>query len=655
MADRIILFSPLPPKQNGIADYVFEQLPYLARMFEVVVVIEDAAPLPPSLPATIKVLRLIEYQALQSQFLDVTHIYHVGNNPDHCYMIPVLMKVPGVLVLHDLSLHYLVDYQTLARGNVEAYIWSLWQQYGIAGKKLGGHLRDFGFKGQFMSYELKLNGGLIHASRHVIVHSRYAQRLLKSEWPEKKIDYIPHHLSPAMINYRSEQRTYFKEALGLSKDKVILTSLGFIGSAKQVASVLKALSTLKSQGHSFFYVLAGQYRPDEYDVKHDIRTYGLENDVWVTGYLSEDQFFVHLIASDVIVNLRYPYGGETSGTLTRALGIGRCCVVVDIGAFGEMPDDCAVKIPWDENFQTELTKKLQCLIESPAQRQCYEVNARLWIRQYQSIRETTRAYGSVIRQCAEEQQARGTDSRQQMSLSVSGMRQRFLSRKAIAERAECYVDELQGVIHDGGGYLWWIEGLLAQAEQSSQLLFLTSQSHPNHTAIEKLFGYSASNVESMVWQSFIDTPLGANCFESRQQILVILPVSVFRSDLLADLIYLNWQLQLGGDLVLSLQLDEGTRHLLQPEAWEECMHAAGFDVLTFHEALSGASSVSFQSDKLEWACRLRKVSHVVERFPAVWYGDEVDEVASSVRVLPGFEAKLAALENKYHGSSQHAA
>ncbi len=50
-------------------------------------------------------------------------------------------------------------------------------------------------------------------------------------------------------------------------------------------------------------------------------------------------------ACDIVLNLRYPTVGETSGSLQRALGLGKAVIVSDVGAFAELPDDVCLKVP----------------------------------------------------------------------------------------------------------------------------------------------------------------------------------------------------------------------------------------------------------------------------------------------------------------------
>ena len=55
-----------------------------------------------------------------------------------------------------------------------------------------------------------------------------------------------------------------------------------------------------------------------------------------------------MAACDVLVNLRYPTMGETSGSVIRALSLGKPLIVSDVGWFSELPDDAVLKVPVDE-------------------------------------------------------------------------------------------------------------------------------------------------------------------------------------------------------------------------------------------------------------------------------------------------------------------
>jgi glycosyltransferase involved in cell wall biosynthesis len=67
-------------------------------------------------------------------------------------------------------------------------------------------------------------------------------------------------------------------------------------------------------------------------------------------------------ACEVVVSLRSPTMGETSGTVVRALSLGRPLVVSDVGWFSELPDTVAVKVAPDEREVEMLAAELERLL-----------------------------------------------------------------------------------------------------------------------------------------------------------------------------------------------------------------------------------------------------------------------------------------------------
>ena len=65
---KLVIFCPLPPKPNGIADYLAEQLPYFVRNFDVMVVIENDSPQPEDIPNNVSVLYIEQYMWRRSEY-----------------------------------------------------------------------------------------------------------------------------------------------------------------------------------------------------------------------------------------------------------------------------------------------------------------------------------------------------------------------------------------------------------------------------------------------------------------------------------------------------------------------------------------------------------------------------------------------------------
>ena len=104
---KLAYFSPLLPHRSGISDYSEELLPYLARAAEITLFVDGFQP---SNHAVTSRFEICDYQK-QPDLIKLLEsfdavIYHMGN--DHRYhtgIFETMVKYPGILVLHDFSLH----------------------------------------------------------------------------------------------------------------------------------------------------------------------------------------------------------------------------------------------------------------------------------------------------------------------------------------------------------------------------------------------------------------------------------------------------------------------------------------------------------------------------------------------------------------------
>jgi SAM-dependent methyltransferase len=108
----------------------------------------------------------------------------------------------------------------------------------------------------------------------------------------------------------------------------------------------------------------GEKHPD-FQVDSLIRSLDLWGTVRVMGFTPIEDFAGYIAASDIVLNLRYPTVGETSGSLLRALGLGRAVVVSEVGAFAELPDDVCLKVPVGAGEEDLIFEYMNLLVSRP--------------------------------------------------------------------------------------------------------------------------------------------------------------------------------------------------------------------------------------------------------------------------------------------------
>ena len=142
--------------------------------------------------------------------------------------------------------------------------------------------------------------------------------------------------------------------------------------------------------------MAGERRPSEPDVAAESAALGLQDRVLVLGYLAEEEVTALLAATDLLVNLRFPTMGETSGTVMRALSRGVCTIVSDVGAFRDLPAVAVVRLPWDSSIRERLRAALIRLGGSPAERAGTGAAAAQWCQEACSLASCAKAYAAVL-------------------------------------------------------------------------------------------------------------------------------------------------------------------------------------------------------------------------------------------------------------------
>src|SRR5439155_1315134 len=108
-------------------------------------------------------------------------------------------------------------------------------------------------------------------------------------------------------------------------------------------------------------ILVGEAHP-ELPLESMISSMGLAAHVRHLGFTPIEDFNGYLGGCDIVLNLRYPTVGESSGTLLRALGMGKAVVVSDVGSFREYPDEICLKAPVDAGEEEHLFEYLNLLV-----------------------------------------------------------------------------------------------------------------------------------------------------------------------------------------------------------------------------------------------------------------------------------------------------
>ena len=368
---KLAVWSPLPPTPSGVADYVAEQLPVLARYFSLQVVVRDPASVEAALARAIEVVSPEKAEA------DL-HLYHLGNSPAHAYVYRAAQARPGVAFLHEWSLHHLVLHETVERGEVSAYLREMRRAHGDKGTFVGRQVAR-GLGGDLFAAMLPLNERVLESSLAVVTLTRETFDRVRRRLPGRPALCLPLHYAtpPGPPPTRSEAR----RALGLGDDLRLVTAPGLGTAAKGLLLAVRAVARLRESDPRVRLVVAGDLDPAA-GIAEAARAAGLGEGLIVTGRLSIADFTRHIVAADVVLALRFPSHGEMSAALVRALGLGRPALVTAGTPAGlEFPEGVVVPVTPGPTEADELLALLRRLLEDSALADAIGAHAREYVAQ----------------------------------------------------------------------------------------------------------------------------------------------------------------------------------------------------------------------------------------------------------------------------------
>jgi len=333
---RIAYYSPMPPERTGIADYSALLLPALRERLDVTVVRRGRKKAPRG-----------------------THVslYHVGNNPDaHAWIVDALRRRPGVVALHDFVLHHLVAGMTIGRRDGHGYLDVMEREHGVVGRLLGHGVLDKRIPPLWESRpgDFPLASFVLEHATGVIVHSRAVHDLVRAGGYAGRVWIVPHPAWP--VPAIAPERVAEGPVIGC---------FGVVNSSKRVPELLRATASVRERHPEVTLLLVGPISPG-FDLDRRLQRLGLGSEGLVReGWADEQRLWALMAGADVSVNLRFPTMGETSGSVIRALSLGKPLVVSDVGWFAELPDAVALKVPVGDDEVETLVAGLELLALRP--------------------------------------------------------------------------------------------------------------------------------------------------------------------------------------------------------------------------------------------------------------------------------------------------
>jgi glycosyltransferase involved in cell wall biosynthesis/SAM-dependent methyltransferase len=297
-----------------------------------------------------------------------------------------------VVVVHEANLHHLIADITIKRGDWDAYMRAVEQEGSPADLAYAGRVRRLEVGPDYEGVPMLRQ--LLSRSKAAIVHSGCVESELRGAGFSGAVARIPHGAWIPEAN-----RSEFRDRLGLDETTPLIGIFGFLKPYKRIGESLRAFRRVVRVHPSAKMILVGEPHP-ELQLESLIRTLDLGLHVRVLGFRPIEEFVGYLAACDIVLNLRYPTVGENSGTLMRALGLGKAVVVSEVGSFSELPETICLKAPVDASEEDHLFEYLNLLVSRPELRTALGARAREWVETECTWRKVARRYADFLERIA---------------------------------------------------------------------------------------------------------------------------------------------------------------------------------------------------------------------------------------------------------------
>lgn len=387
---RLAIVSPLPPVRSGIADYTRDLLPHVARDFDVEVFVDERHP--PLVDGSYRSVVVREAGELRERFADFAHVvYQMGNNLHHRFVLDLAHELPGVVVLHDVVLHHLYEEIAGREDQWEGYHRALRRSYGRAGDLLL-RTKRWRLAAERENFAFPLFEALGAASRGILVHGETARQEVERRLPHVVVRRVPMGIPAAQPIDRSAAR----RRLGVREDEMVVGAFGFLIPTKRLDVLAAGLRRAWREAPTIRLVLIGEQSPGVQLAEIFTADELGGGRVSHRGYVPNEEYRDWMAAADVAVNLRYPTAGETSASLLRLLGDGKCTLVSAYRQFLEIPAEAVVRVPLGADEESTLARELIALSRDPERRRRIGAAARAFVAAEHSMQAAADGFRAAL-------------------------------------------------------------------------------------------------------------------------------------------------------------------------------------------------------------------------------------------------------------------
>lgn len=390
---KIAVVTPWLKQETGIANFSYRLMPFLNKWFDVDIFIDNTLD---------KDVDFLPYEYGSRYFIDELDnrhanydeiIYHIGNNTlYHTGIYNYLKKYPGIVELHDHVIHAFFYHSYYLKGDRETYRQALIDGYGAAGAE---HFEEVDSGRHYPDGEkFSMSESVSNISKKIIVHNIWSYMQL----PEDNLKYVVPHpcfeREELSVNNKRMAEELIHKKINKNDDEILIACFGWVNDNKRPDVLIRAVAELISLNYKVRLVFFGKNNSQK--VTDIIKEEKIAEHVEITGFISAEEYTVALKECAIVVNLRYPSMGESSGTLCEAFKEGKAVIVTAVNQYLEFPDEVCWKLPVCSNESVILAEMIKYLIDHDDVRETLGRNAREYADEVLSCENIAQMYSRII-------------------------------------------------------------------------------------------------------------------------------------------------------------------------------------------------------------------------------------------------------------------
>jgi glycosyltransferase involved in cell wall biosynthesis len=171
-------------------------------------------------------------------------------------------------------------------------------------------------------------------------------------------------------------------------------SFGLLSHEKQIETVARAVARCAAHLPRLRLLLVGGV-PEPGSLSRLLESLGVAGRTILAGRVPWDELPLYMTLPDMVVQLRYPSAGETSGALLRLLAQGRPAIVSDIPNQADLPESAVTRADLVDE-EGDVTRAILRLAASPSLRARMSLAARSFVAEFHSPEHTVAGYWEAI-------------------------------------------------------------------------------------------------------------------------------------------------------------------------------------------------------------------------------------------------------------------